>query len=201
MLKLDNNLLDELGLSSLPEDQKRAMLQHIYETLELRVGTNLANQMSDQQLEEFEKFIDDGGDANQSQALQWLETNLPNYKQVVNEVFEALKGEIKQMAPQLVAASAQQPAMPSQAPAPAAPAYQNQPQYAQSQQPYAAPQPQAPQQFGAPQAPPTEYYQPPQGMQPPQMPQAPPTSGYQPAPQGFQPPEPPAQQPPADSGR
>jgi len=109
MLKLDNNLLDELGLGSLPEDQKRAMLQHIYDTLELRVGTNLANQMSDQQLEEFERFIDDGGDANQAQALQWLEANLPHYKQVVNEVFEALKNEIRQMAPQIVAASASQP--------------------------------------------------------------------------------------------
>jgi hypothetical protein len=108
MLKLDNTLLDELGLGGLPEDQKRAMLQHIYETLELRVGTNLANQMTDQQLEEFEKFIDDGGDANQAQALQWLETNLPNYKQVVNEVFEALKVEVGAMAPQLMSASPNQ---------------------------------------------------------------------------------------------
>lgn len=117
MLKLDNNLLQEIGLGSLPDDQKKGMLQHIYETLELRVGTQLANQMTDQQLEEFEKFIDDGGDGNQAQALQWLETNLPNYKQVVNEVFEALKGEIAQMAPQIVAASAApapQQQMPSQ---------------------------------------------------------------------------------------
>lgn len=106
MLKLDNNLLNELGLGSLPEDQKKSMLQHIYETLELRVGTQLANQMTDKQLEEFEQFIDEGGEGSQAQALQWLETNLPNYKQVVNEVFEALKGEIAQMAPQIVAASA-----------------------------------------------------------------------------------------------
>lgn len=129
MLKLDNNLLEELGLGSLPEDQKRSMLQHIYETLELRVGTNLANQMSDQQLEEFEKFIDDGGDANQAEALKWLETNLPNYKEVVNQVFEALKGEIKQMAPQLVASSAQQSAPSSPAPG-AMPPQPMQPQYA-----------------------------------------------------------------------
>lgn len=106
MLKLDNNLLEELGLGSLPDEQKKAMIQHIYETLELRVGTQLANQMSDRQLEEFEQFIDTGGDANNSQALQWLESNLPNYKQVVSDVFEALKGEVKQMAPQLLAASA-----------------------------------------------------------------------------------------------
>lgn len=116
MLKLDNTLLEELGLGALPEDQKRSMLEHIYETLELRVGTDLANQMTDQQLQEFERFIDDGGDANQAQALQWLEANLPNYKQVVNDVFEALKVEIKQMAPQLLAASqAQAAAMPAPA--------------------------------------------------------------------------------------
>jgi hypothetical protein len=200
MLKLDNNLLEELGLGSLPEDQKRSMLQHIYETLELRVGTNLANQMTDQQLEEFEKFIDDGGDANQAQALQWLETNLPNYKQVVNEVFEALKGEIAQMAPQLVTASQQQPAMPQmpQAPQQGIPAYQDQSQFAQPQsQQYAQPPvPPVPQQ----QATPTEYFQTPQGMQQPQMPQATPQQGgYQPGPQGFQPPQPqfPQQQPPA----
>lgn len=110
MLKLDNNLLEELGLGGLPEDQKRQMLQHIYETLELRVGTQLANQMTDKQLEEFERFIDAGGDANQAQALQWLESNLPNYKQVVQETFDALKVEVKQMAPQLLAAAAQQSA-------------------------------------------------------------------------------------------
>ena len=108
MLKLDNSLLEELGLGSLPDDQKKAMLQHIYETLELRVGTQLANQMTDRQLEEFEQFIDAGGDNNQDQALHWLETNLPNYKQVVNDVFEALKVEIKQTAPQIIAASVQQ---------------------------------------------------------------------------------------------
>jgi len=156
MLKLDNNLLDELGLSSLPEDQKRAMLQHIYDTLELRVGTNLANQMTDQQLEEFEKFIDDGGDANQAQALQWLESNLPHYKQVVNEVFEALKAEIKQMAPQIMAASTPSPQQPmpaqaqpqvppidpqSAAQAPLQPGSQ---QFASPQQPYQYPPQQPP---------------------------------------------------------
>ena len=136
MLKLDNNLLAELGLGSLPEDQKKAMLQHIYETLELRVGTQLANQMTDKQLEEFERFIDAGGDQNQAQALQWLESNLPNYKQVVNDVFEALKVEIKGMAPQIVATAQQQPAVsqPQDAAQVTAQPYQ-QPQVTQTPQP------------------------------------------------------------------
>lgn len=164
MLKLDNHLLDELGLGNLPEDQKRSMLQHIYDTLELRVGTNLANQMTDQQLEEFEKFIDDGGDANQAQALQWLETNLPNYKQVVNEVFEALKTEIKQMASQIVAASA--PAGQQQAQVP------QQPSPMQGQPPVQPGAPMSPQ----PQMPPQQPYTAPApaGYQQPQMPPMPP---------------------------
>jgi hypothetical protein len=39
-------------------------------------------------------------------SLKWLETNFPNYKQVVAEELEKLKGEIKQSAPQILAASA-----------------------------------------------------------------------------------------------
>ncbi len=149
MLKLDNSLLEELGLGSLAEDQKRQMLQHIYETLELRVGTQLANQMTDKQLEEFEKFIDAGGDANQAQALQWLEANLPNYKQVVQDTFESLKAEIKGMAPQLLA-SAQQtavqaPAMPMQQPQPQPAPDQMANQMSQAPQ-YQAPAPQPMQQ-------------------------------------------------------
>lgn len=149
MLKLDNDLLNELGLGGLPEEQKKAMLQHIYETLELRVGTQLANQMTDRQLEEFEQFIDAGGDANQEQALHWLETNLPNYKQVVNDVFEALKGEVKQMAPQIMATSVpQQGAVQQSTP--------SQPQQDTSayQQPAPTPVPQQPQQ------PPQDWQQP-----------------------------------------
>jgi hypothetical protein len=171
MLKLDNNLLDELGLGGLPEEQKKAMLQHIYETLELRVGTDLANQMTDQQLAEFEKFIDEGGDASQAQALQWLERNLPHYKDVVNRVFEELKTEIKNMAPQIMASSAAQqsgqqpvadPGMYTTQGMP--PQYQQQPAsmagMIPQQQPLQQPMPQGPGQGAG------AYYQQPQYAQP-----------------------------------
>lgn len=106
MFKLDDNLLNELGLGSLPQEDKRAMLGHIYETLEMRVGMTLAQQMTNEQLDEFEAFIDSNDEAG---ALKWLETNFPNYKQVVADELEKLKAEIKAQAPQIVAAS-QQPA-------------------------------------------------------------------------------------------
>src|SRR3989344_5476606 len=109
MFKLDNNLLEDLGLGGLPTEQKNSMLQHIYETLEMRVGMKLADQMSNEQLDEFEGFIDKNDEAG---ALKWLETNFPDYKKVVADELEKLKSEIKAQAPQIVAAASQPPVSP-----------------------------------------------------------------------------------------
>jgi hypothetical protein len=102
MFQLDDNLLKELGLGDLPASEKNKMLAHIYETLELRVGMRLAEQMSDQQLDEFEGFIDRNDEPG---ALKWLETNFPDYKKVVADELEKLKGEIKTQAPQIMEAT------------------------------------------------------------------------------------------------
>ena len=113
MFKLDNNLLEELGLGSLPPQEKNMMLRHIYDTLELRVGTRLAQQMSNQQLDEFEQLMPMPNDTSdmkaqkEKAALDWLSLNFPDYKQVVAEELEKLKSEVKQAAPQIVAASEQ----------------------------------------------------------------------------------------------
>lgn len=102
MIKLDENLLVELGLNGLPKDEKTAFLKHMYETLEMRVGTRLAERMSDAQMAEFEQFINSNDEQG---AFHWLENNFPNYKDVVAEEFDKLKGEIQPMAAQIVAAS------------------------------------------------------------------------------------------------
>lgn len=106
-LRLDDNLLQDLGLASLPPEDKKAMLQQVRDTLEMRVGTRLAEQMSDAQLDEFEQFVQNQDDAG---ALHWLETNFPNYKDVVNDEFEKLQAEIKQAAPQILAGGGNNPA-------------------------------------------------------------------------------------------
>src|SRR5580765_3337580 len=112
MFKLDNSLLEELGLGALPTEEKNKMLAHIYETLEMRVGMKLAEQMTNDQLDEFEAFIDRNDEAG---ALTWLETNFPNYKQVVADELEKLKAEIKATAPQIIAAMNEQQQPPAQA--------------------------------------------------------------------------------------
>jgi hypothetical protein len=152
MFQLDDNLLQELGLGSLPAAEKNKMLGHIYETLELRVGMRLAEQMSDEQLDEFEGFIDRNDEPG---ALHWLETNFPDYKKVVAEELEKLKGEIKAQAPAILEATSAEMQANAQAQQP--PAYPPQPQ---QQQPYHNPPGQYPGQN--PQDPNAGYQQPPQ---------------------------------------
>lgn len=75
MFQLDDNFLNDIGLSELPEEQKKPFLQHIYSELEMRVGTKLSDGMSDEQLEEFGDIIDRKDDV----IVEWLQKYIPNY--------------------------------------------------------------------------------------------------------------------------
>lgn len=109
MFKLDDNFLKELGLGSLPAAEKNKMLSHIYETLEMRVGVRLASGMTDAQLDEFESYINNNDEAG---ALKWLESNFPNYKDVVAEELNKLREEVKASAPQIIAEVSNNPPQP-----------------------------------------------------------------------------------------
>jgi hypothetical protein len=160
MLKIDNTLLQEVGLGSLPDSEKNSFLKHIYETLEMRVGVRLADQMTNQQLDEFEQYFEAKDDAG---AFRWLETNFPNYKDIVQQEFDKLKGEITQTAPQILAASQAHVAQ-AQPPQPTIDPTQTQAMPPTSNDPWAAsttPQPMQP-----PQQPPYQSEQPPAGPPP-----------------------------------
>lgn len=75
MFQLDDKFLKDVGMGDLPQEQKTAFLQHIYEELELRVGTKLADSLTDAQLAEFEGFVDKDGE----KVAKWLAENVPNY--------------------------------------------------------------------------------------------------------------------------
>lgn len=77
MFQLDDNFLQDVGLGAMPEDQKQAFLKHIYSELELRVGTKLSEGLSDDQMAEFESFID----RNAEKVEAWFNAHLPNYSE------------------------------------------------------------------------------------------------------------------------
>ena len=75
MFQLDDKFLQDVGLGDMPADQKQAFLQHIYSELELRVGTKLSEGLSDEQMAEFEAFIDRSAE----EVDAWFTAHLPNY--------------------------------------------------------------------------------------------------------------------------
>jgi hypothetical protein len=176
MIRIDDSLLEELGLIALPKADRDQLLKQIYETLEMKVGMRLAERMSDQQLDEFERFIDTSDEAG---ALKWLETNFPDYKQVVADELEKLKLEIKRDSPKIMEAMQANPTQPSVQSATA----QANIQQTQPPQPFPQPQPTiagAPEPTTPPQPntnPAPEPWSPPPSQsgyqQPPQFPSAP----------------------------
>lgn len=76
MFQLDDQFLQDIGLSDLPEEQRKPFLQHVYDQLEYRVGVSLSEGMSDAQLEEFESIIDRKADVIDA----WVAQYSPDFK-------------------------------------------------------------------------------------------------------------------------
>jgi len=75
--KLDAELLARLGYKGLTASQLNDLLAELYHAAEEIVGIGIASQMSDEQLDEFERFFEAGDDDG---ALSWLEEKFPDYK-------------------------------------------------------------------------------------------------------------------------
>ena len=104
MFSLDYTFLQSVGLGELPTQDRDTMLEHIREQLEQRVGERLAAQMTPKQSDDFLKLIE--GNDKQA-AVEWLRSNLPEHKQVVQEEIATLSEEIKANAPQIIQATHQ----------------------------------------------------------------------------------------------
>ncbi len=95
MFQIDDKFLQEIGLGELPREQKEAFKKYFREQLELRVGTELSEGLSDAQLQEFEHFVD----RNHKKVQEWIQVHAPNYTE--DQVYQQLKSSAEQ-APQEV---------------------------------------------------------------------------------------------------
>ncbi len=99
MFQLDDTFLEAVGLQNLPADQKQAFLQHIYEELELRVGTQLSEGLSDAQLTEFESFMN----GEEGTIRTWLDTYMSGYQ--TSDEFTTFKASVPADAQELAVLS------------------------------------------------------------------------------------------------
>jgi hypothetical protein len=103
---IDDAFLNDLGLGGLPEEKKHVLVQQMLHTLELRVGTRLSEDMSDEQLDEFERIIGQSEDSSEA-ATEWLKANNPSYNQVIGEEIEKFKSDLRSDLDQLMQGAAQ----------------------------------------------------------------------------------------------
>lgn len=92
-VKLDDKLLEELGLDKFEEDEKNKILKKIYESLELRIGSRIAQKVSEEELKEFAEMTQSSQD---QEAARWLKEKVPDYQQIAAEELENIKAEIKE---------------------------------------------------------------------------------------------------------
>ena len=86
-MEIDENFLKEVGLSAMPEEQKRAFLEYVEDELDLRVGEKLTEGVSEEEIKAFEEMDD-------IDALLWLKEHKPNFAEVVDQTINELKLEI-----------------------------------------------------------------------------------------------------------
>lgn len=90
-MKIDRAFLGELGLGDLTEEQSTVLISLLVRTLEKRVGTQLAERLSETQLAEFSRLLDRG---ENEAALEFLRDSIPDFQAVVQEHLDLLKEEL-----------------------------------------------------------------------------------------------------------
>ena len=88
-MQFDENFLKEMGLSAMPEDQKQAFLEYIQGELETRIGSRISRGLTEAQLREFDALTEP------ADITRWLETNRPDYRDIVRRTIDEMKTEIR----------------------------------------------------------------------------------------------------------
>lgn len=96
-MKFDEQFLAEMGLSSMPEDQKQGFLDYLQEELEVRIGERISEGVPEVKLNEFDMITD------RAEAANWLKQNRPDYREIVDRTIEEMKSEIRANRHQLIA--------------------------------------------------------------------------------------------------
>lgn len=98
MQAIDDIFLEELGLGSVPEDERDRMIVDIQETLAERIGKRAEDHLDAEKQAELEKI----GSQDPSQLTSWLEQNLPSYNHIIKEETAKIKEEIRPQVPKIL---------------------------------------------------------------------------------------------------
>lgn len=96
-MQFDDKFLADVGLSAMPEEIKAEFLAFIQEELEIRIGERIARGLPEEKLAEFDAITE------QAEAAKWLETNRPDFREIVERTIAEMKEEIRENRAKLLA--------------------------------------------------------------------------------------------------
>jgi hypothetical protein len=85
------NLLTELGLESLPQDQKDELIVRMAETLQSKISTRIINSLSDAKKRDFDAIVEGNND---KEIEQFLRDNVPGFEFLVRDEYENFRAEM-----------------------------------------------------------------------------------------------------------
>jgi len=89
-MQVDDQFLQAMGLDGLEGEQKQKALDDILFILDARVADRVAAVITPEQAAEFDKFDDNTAD---SEIAQWLDKNIPNRAQIIEEEAAKMRDE------------------------------------------------------------------------------------------------------------
>ncbi|MEI7425547.1 MAG: DUF5663 domain-containing protein [Candidatus Moraniibacteriota bacterium] len=93
--QIQKELLEELGLTSLPQDKQEEILIKMTEVLLKRIFVETMGKLSDTDRETYEKMVDEKSDPEK--IGEFLKENVYNYDEMVQKVIIDFKEEMKKV--------------------------------------------------------------------------------------------------------
>lgn len=90
--QIQKTILDELGLSDLPQNKKEQLLIKMTEVLLKRIFLETLEKLSENGREEYESLMANG--ASPRQVEEFLKANIQNYEELVEKVIKEFKDEM-----------------------------------------------------------------------------------------------------------
>lgn len=91
-MQVDDQFLQAMGLDGLEGEEKAKALDDVLYTLNMRVGKRVAEILNEEQAAQFEKLSDS---VSNEEISKWLEDNVPNHAQIVEEEAQKMKNEVQ----------------------------------------------------------------------------------------------------------
>ncbi len=87
------NLVEEMGLASLPEEKQLELIGKMGEVLIKRIMVDTFDRLGEDGVVEYEKMVDNG--ASEDEVKRYFESKIPDYEAMIEKIVADFKEEMK----------------------------------------------------------------------------------------------------------